>query len=51
MRYGLPPFIRLRPRPDSGYGAAGAKGMRGDWKPAATAFRRLIDEFLDEQRP
>ena len=22
MRYGLPPFVRLRPRPDSGYGAA-----------------------------
>jgi hypothetical protein len=28
MRYGLPPFIRLRPRPNSGYAAA-AKAMHG----------------------
>ncbi|MBI2368368.1 MAG: Fic family protein, partial [Deltaproteobacteria bacterium] len=25
MRYGLPPAIRLRPRPDGGYAAAGAR--------------------------
>jgi Fic/DOC family protein len=30
MRYGLPPFIRLRPRPNTGYGEAGAKAMQGD---------------------
>ena len=48
MRYGLPPFIRLRPRPNYGYGEAGAKAMQGDWKPTATAFRRLLDAFLDE---
>lgn len=48
MRYGLPPFIRLRPRPNYGYGEAGAKAMQGDWKPTATVFRRLLDAFLDE---
>jgi Fic/DOC family len=48
LRYGLPPFIRLRPRPDGGYGDAGAKAMRGDWKPTAIAFRRLLNEFLNE---
>jgi Fic/DOC family protein len=48
MRYGLPPFIRLRPRPNTGYGAAGAKAMQGDWKPTAVVFRRLLDDFLDE---
>lgn len=48
MRYGLPPFIRLRPRPNFGYGEAGAKAMQGDWKPTATVFRRLLDAFLDE---
>jgi hypothetical protein len=48
MRYGLPPFIRLRPRPNFGYGEAGAKPMQGDWKPTATVFRRLLDAFLDE---
>lgn len=48
MRYGLPPFIRLRPRPNYGYGEAGAKAMLGDWKPTAVVFRRLLDAFLDE---
>lgn len=48
MRYGLPPFIRLRPRPNSGYSTAGAKAMRGDWKPTAVVFRRLLDAFIDE---
>ena len=48
MRYGLPPFIHLRPRPNLGYGEAGAKAMLGDWKPTAVVFRRLLDAFLDE---
>ena len=48
MRYALPPFIRLRPRPNFGYGEAGAKAMQGDWKPTAVVFRRLLDAFLDE---
>ena len=47
MRYGLPPFIRLRPRPNAGYGEAGAKAMHGDWKPTAVVFRRLLDDFLN----
>jgi hypothetical protein len=25
LRYGIPPAVRLRPRPDGGYGAAGAR--------------------------
>ena len=48
VRYGLPPFIRLRPRPDAGYGDAGAKSMQGDWKPTAVVFRRLLSDFLAE---
>jgi Uncharacterized conserved protein len=47
MRYGLPPFIRLRPRPSAGYGEAGANAMLGDWKPMAQVFRRLLDSFLN----
>ncbi len=46
MRYGLPPFVRLRPRPNSGYGGAGEKAMQGDWKPTASVFRRLLEDFL-----
>lgn len=47
IRYGLPPFIRLRPRPDSGYGTAGAKAMKGEWRPMAVVFRRLLNDFLE----
>ncbi|MGA2644745.1 MAG: Fic family protein [Candidatus Sulfotelmatobacter sp.] len=48
MRYGLPPFIRLRPRPDAGYGDASAKAMQGGWEPTAVAFRRLLEDFLND---
>nr|WP_253913425.1 Fic family protein [Pseudoruegeria sp. HB172150] len=48
MRYGLPPFVRLRPRPDDGYGAACGLAMRGDWAPTAEVFRRM---YLDIVRP
>jgi hypothetical protein len=48
MRYGLPPFIRLRPRPNASYGQAGAKAMKGDWKPTAAVFHRLLGYFLAE---
>ncbi|MBO9397313.1 Fic family protein [Shimia sp. R9_2] len=41
MRYGLPPFVRLRPRPDDGYGAACDAAMTGDWTPTAQVFRRM----------
>jgi Fic family protein len=48
MRYGLPPFIRLRPRPNASYSEAGARAMKGDWKPTAVVFRRLLGDFLNE---
>jgi Fic family protein len=48
MRYGLPPFVRLRPRPDDGYGATAARAMEGHWESTATCFRRLLARFLDE---
>lgn len=48
IRYGLPPFIRLRPRPDDGYEEAGAKAMQGEWEPTALAFRRMLKRFLEE---
>ena len=46
-RYGLPGFVRLRPRPDEGYAQAGIKAMQGDWKPTAVLFRRMLDDFLE----
>ena len=48
MRYGLPPFVTLRPRPDDGYEAAGERAMRGRWQPTAAAFRRMLNRFLEE---
>ncbi|MGA7217306.1 MAG: Fic family protein [Candidatus Sulfotelmatobacter sp.] len=46
VRYGLPPFIRLRPRPDPGYANAGAQAMQGAWEPTATLFQQLLPDFL-----
>ena len=45
MRYGLPPVLRLRPRPASPYGQAGAAGMEGDAKPMETLLRGLLKDF------
>ena len=42
MRYGLPPVVRLRPRPDGGYGTASARAMAGDWLPTASVFRHYL---------
>ncbi len=46
MRYGLPPFLRLRPRPGGGYDRAAAAAMQGDWRPTITLFRRIYIESL-----
>lgn len=48
IRYGLPPFVRLRPRPNTGYEKAGAVAMHGEWEPTAVVFRRLLEGFLRE---
>ena len=46
MRYQLPPFIRLRPRPNSGYEIAASEAMLGNRKPTAIVFRQMLDAFL-----
>ena len=45
MRYGLPPALRLRPRPTSPYGHAGAEGMNKNPKPMESLLRRLLRNF------
>lgn len=47
MRYGLPPFVQLRPRPEGNrYALAGTHAMNGDWQPTSELFRNMLDEFL-----
>ena len=51
MRYGLPPFVRLRPRPEGlAYAAVAHASMRGDHAPAIGVFREQLAELLDELR-
>ena len=49
MRYRLPPFVRLRPRPNFGYEAASGEAMLGNQKPTAVAFRRMLAAFLQNK--
>ena len=44
VRYGIPPAVWLRPRPESGYGAACARAVQGDWRPTALVFRVMLRE-------
>lgn len=47
MRYGLPPFVRLRPRPEGDdYALASVFAMNGDWRPTADVFRAMLEDFL-----
>jgi Fic/DOC family len=50
-RYGLPFFVRLRPRPNFGYGSAGDAAMRRDWRPTALCFRAMLLDFLANAAP
>ena len=46
LRYGLPPFVRARPRPGGDYGIAAAEAMTGNWRPTAAVFRRMYSNFV-----
>ena len=51
MRYGLPPVVTLRPRPDGGYGEAAAKAMNGEWEPTVMVFREMLLKHLRGDGP
>lgn len=47
MRFGVLPFVRLRPRPGGeDYGHAAAEAMRGNWRPTVAVFESLSKEAL-----
>ena len=49
MRYGIPPFVRLRPRPAGApYADAAAASMRGDFRTMTPVFLQMLEEFLRE---
>jgi Fic family protein len=48
MRFGLPAFVRIRPRPHGGYAAAAAHAMQGDWRATVPVFRRMYRDALRE---
>jgi hypothetical protein len=46
QRYGLPAFMRVRPRPGDEYAWVASQAMVGDWQAAIPLFMRLYDEAL-----
>jgi hypothetical protein len=50
-RYGLPPFLRLRPRPAGSHGVASERAMLGDRGPTVALFHELLANFaIDADR-
>lgn len=48
MRYEMPAFVRLRPRPDEAYGAAAAEAMTGRRQATVKLFRHMYDDAVRE---
>jgi hypothetical protein len=49
LRYGLPAFVQIRPRPNpQPYGAVGRQAMQGDWHPTVALFQRMLNKFLSD---
>ncbi len=46
LRYGLPAFMRLRPRPGANYEWVAGQAMDGNWKAAVPLFERLYQVAL-----
>jgi fido (protein-threonine AMPylation protein) len=46
LRYGLPPFVTVKPRPGDPYGRAAMASMSGDHTAAVAAFNQMLSEHL-----
>lgn len=49
LRYGVPPFVRLKPRPEGSlYATASTLSMRGDHQVMVAVFAEMLDRHLSE---
>jgi fido (protein-threonine AMPylation protein) len=49
VRYGLPPFVRLKPRPfGNSYARAAARSMHGDHEPTVHVFLDMLTDYFTE---
>jgi Fic family protein len=47
LRYGIPPFVSLKPRPQGNlYATASALSMRGDHQPMVAVLADMLDRYL-----
>ena len=52
LRYGLPPFVTVKPRPPGNPYAVGASGsMNGDHRPMIATLLQMLNEHLDRSNP
>lgn len=52
VRYGLPPFIRVKPRPDDAlFAGAAAMSMRGDHRATEALFVAMLNDALAAPQP
>ncbi len=48
LRYGLPPFVTIKPRPDQPYGAAAMASMRGEHRVTLAVFAQMLRDCLED---
>jgi hypothetical protein len=48
MRYGLPPFVIVKPRPGQPYGAAAMASMRKDHRVTMAVFNRMLRDYVSK---
>lgn len=46
LRYGLPAFMRIRPRPGAPYARVAARAMEGEWAAAVPLLTELLEEAV-----
>jgi fido (protein-threonine AMPylation protein) len=48
LRYGLPPFVTIKPRPGQPYGIAAMASMYGDHQVTVALFHQMLRAFLSD---